>query len=103
MIPKHLVQGKKQSKCHPVVCLTGHPRSYIHFITECGDLIQALEDCHNRGMIAKFFGECNGIKHDLTMCLRAERIERTIANREKAKLRTERKEKLFKEIDEQKQ
>ncbi|CAO1631093.1 unnamed protein product [Sympodiomycopsis kandeliae] len=74
----HLVQGKQQ---------------------KCGDLIKALEECHSRGMIAKFSGQCNDIKHDLNMCLREERIQRTERNRQDAKLRTERKEKLFKSID----
>ena len=84
-------------------CRKSATHSCTHSATECGHLIKALEECHNRGMIAKFSGQCNGIKHDLDMCLRAERIERTTANRGQAKVRTERKERLFKEIDEQNQ
>lgn len=52
-------------------------------------------------MMARFFGQCNDIKHDLNMCLREERLERTAANRESAKIRTEKKEALFRRIDEE--
>lgn len=33
----------------------------------------------------KAMGMCNGAKHNLNMCLRAERLERTRKNREAAK------------------
>lgn len=40
--------------------------------TDCGELIKALEDCHAKGYMNKVLGNCNGIKHELNMCLREE-------------------------------
>lgn len=42
------------------------------FFSGCGDLIAALEECHSKGLMHRTLGMCNGIKHDLNMCLRAE-------------------------------
>ncbi|PAV23726.1 cytochrome c oxidase biogenesis cmc1 [Pyrrhoderma noxium] len=50
----------------------------------CKELIKALEECHT-SVWARYFGGCNQIKHDLNMCLRKERIERTKRNGEDAK------------------
>jgi len=38
----------------------------------CADLIEALEQCHARGMLYKFIGGCNIQKKELTQCLRKE-------------------------------
>lgn len=38
----------------------------------CGDLIRALEECHDRGMMYKLMGGCNDQKINLAVCLRAE-------------------------------
>ena len=40
--------------------------------TDCAHLIQALNECHAKGVWHKITGGCNGIKHDLNMCLRQE-------------------------------
>lgn len=39
---------------------------------DCAHLIQALNECHAKGVWHKITGGCNGIKHDLNMCLRQE-------------------------------
>jgi len=45
-------------------------------------------------------GACNSIKHDLNMCLREERLERTRMHNLKAKERNQKVEQAWKEIDE---
>lgn len=59
----------------------------------------ALEECHARGFMWKALGNCSEIKHKVNMCLRAERLARTAENREKAKAKKERIDKVFAEID----
>ena len=39
--------------------------------------MNALDECHARGFFYKAVGMCNGVKRDVTKCLRAERLERT--------------------------
>ena len=46
-------------------------------LLDCGDLIKALEECHNQGYFSRLMGSCNGIKHELNMCLREE-VRRTL-------------------------
>ncbi|KAK1927260.1 hypothetical protein DB88DRAFT_477402 [Papiliotrema laurentii] len=57
----------------------------------CGDLIAALQECHDRGILYKWSGACNSEKDALTMCLRKERIDRTTKNREESKVRNAKK------------
>ena len=59
----------------------------------------ALEECHARGFLWKAMGNCSEIKHKVNMCLRAERLERTAENREKAKAKKAKIDKIFAEID----
>lgn len=59
-----------------------------------------LDECHARGFIYKVFGGCNQAKRDVNKCLRAERLERSKANREKGRAMRERIEKAWKEVDE---
>ncbi|KAL9937936.1 hypothetical protein V8E36_003481 [Tilletia maclaganii] len=66
----------------------------------CGRLIQALSECHERGLYARMTGECNSIKNELNQCLRAERLERTQRNNASGRERREKKEQVWKEIDE---
>jgi len=58
-----------------------------------------LDECHARGFLYKAVGMCNGAKTDVNMCLRAQRLERTKANREAAKVKREQIVKTWKEID----
>lgn len=58
-----------------------------------------LDECHARGFMWKVVGMCNGAKTNVNRCLRAQRLERTAANREKAREKREEYEKKWKEID----
>ena len=60
-----------------------------------------LDECHARGFLHKMFGGCNEAKRDVNRCLRAERVERTAKNREKAKERRQKIERVWREIDEE--
>ncbi|KAI5454531.1 hypothetical protein NCC49_003429 [Naganishia albida] len=66
----------------------------------CREYIQALVECHERGLMTKLLGGCNDQKQALTMCLRQERIERTTRNREKSKLMNEKKQKAWESLEE---
>lgn len=50
----------------------------------CGELVAILDECHARGFFWKSVGMCNAAKRNVTKCLRAERLERTMKNREAA-------------------
>ena len=63
--------------------------------------MEILEECHAQGFIHKMLGNCNEAKTNLNKCLRAERLERTRLNREKAKERRALVEKVWAEIDEE--
>lgn len=65
-------------------------------------MIMALEQCHNRGFLYKASGMCNQAKHNMNMCLRAERLERTRGNHEKARAKRDKIAAVWKEIDENK-
>jgi COX assembly mitochondrial protein 2 len=47
----------------------------------------------------KTMGMCTTLKHDVNMCLRAERLDRTAKNREAAKQKREKVNARFAEID----
>jgi COX assembly mitochondrial protein 2 len=66
----------------------------------CEDVMNALEECHARGFLWKSMGMCNDAKHQVTLCLRAERIKRTATNREVAKAKREKLKQAWAEIDE---
>ena len=59
----------------------------------------ALEECHARGFLWKSMGMCSDIKLQVNKCLRAERLERTARNREQAKLKREKINAVWAEID----
>ncbi len=59
----------------------------------------ALDECHARGFLHTAMGLCNEAKRNVNQCLRAERLERTRLNREKAKVEREKIKKLWAEID----
>ena len=44
----------------------------LRALAGCGDIIRALNECHERGMLHKITGGCNGIKEQLNLCLREE-------------------------------
>lgn len=49
----------------------------------------ALDECHARGFLWKCMGMCNNAKTQVNKCLRAQRLERTKENRQKAKAKNE--------------
>ncbi|KAF2459957.1 cytochrome c oxidase biogenesis protein Cmc1-like protein [Lineolata rhizophorae] len=76
-----------------------HPHLHTKATKNCEDVIMALEECHARGFLYRAFGGCSHAKHEVNMCLRAERIERTRQNREQAKVRREKIKKVWDDID----
>jgi COX assembly protein 2 len=58
-----------------------------------------LDECHARGFLWKAVGMCNGAKTEVNKCLRAQRLERTKANREKAKEKNKEIREKWAEID----
>jgi COX assembly protein 2 len=61
----------------------------------------ALDECHARGFLWKAAGMCSNLKHEVNMCLRAERLDRTRINREIAKEKRAKYEAKWKEIDDE--
>ncbi|KAG5359837.1 COX assembly mitochondrial protein 2 [Yarrowia sp. C11] len=70
-----------------------HPQVQEERFKSCEPLIMALDECHREDFVPRAFGLCNEVKQQLTLCLRAARIEHASQNRAKA---TE-KQKLFAE------
>jgi len=60
----------------------------------------ALDECHARGFLWKSIGMCNDAKTAVNKCLRAQRLDRTKANREAAKAKNEQIRSKWAEIDE---
>ena len=61
----------------------------------------ALDQCHAQGFLHKMTGGCNDAKREVNKCLRAERLERSAKNREKARERREKIKRTWKEIDDE--
>jgi COX assembly mitochondrial protein 2 len=61
--------------------------------------MNALDECHARGFLWKSMGMCNGAKTAVNKCLRAQRLERTKANREAAKAKNQDVRAKWAEID----
>lgn len=57
----------------------------------------ALDECHARGFIYKAFGNCNDIKREVNRCLAAERYARAKRNRDQARDKRSRIEKIWAE------
>ncbi|KAF2468222.1 UPF0287-domain-containing protein [Lindgomyces ingoldianus] len=76
-----------------------HPHLHTAENKQCEEVIAALEECHARGFLWKVFGNCSDAKHKVNMCLRAQRLERTRLNREKAKEKRKHIEKVWAEFD----
>ncbi|KAI0646836.1 UPF0287-domain-containing protein [Trametes meyenii] len=97
-----LTEKKLGSHPPPSVSLQIHTR-YVSVDTDtsipivCLDFIQALDACHVDGW-SRWTGACNQAKHDLNMCLRKERIDRTTKNREDAKIRRQKTEQAWKDL-----
>jgi COX assembly protein 2 len=61
--------------------------------------MNALDECHARGFLYAAVGNCNKAKREVNKCLRAERLDRTKENREKAKIERAKREAAWAEID----
>ncbi|KAG6166777.1 hypothetical protein E4U51_003335 [Claviceps purpurea] len=57
--------------------------------TACEDLIAALEECHDKGLLHKASGACNDAKQKVIACLRQERSRVQTENRLAAKAKRE--------------
>ncbi|KAJ8983543.1 hypothetical protein NQ317_006588 [Molorchus minor] len=56
-----------------------------HLHTEkCNELVEMLRQCHVDHPIGKFFGFCNSFDHQMTKCMKAERLARRAKNIEKS-------------------
>lgn len=66
---------------------------------DCEEVMNALEECHARGFLWKSMGMCTSAKHQVNMCLRAERLDRTKENREKARQKREKVELKWADIE----
>lgn len=74
---------RKPRYVHPLRLV--EERVLINIPAGCGEVVAILDECHARGFLWKAVGMCNAAKRDVTKCLRAERLERTMRNREMAK------------------
>jgi len=92
-------------------------------ISACLKEIQAINECHARGFLARLKGDCNAAREALNLCLRKEvrqlkhvveshklgevhslcthrqRLDRTARNSENAKLRNEKKKQAWESLD----
>jgi COX assembly mitochondrial protein 2 len=70
--------------------------SALHGI-DCEEIMTALDECHARGFLWKALGQCNDIKREVNRCLGAERFKRAQRNREQAREKRQRIEKIWDE------
>lgn len=55
----------------------------------------ALDQCHAQGFLHKALGNCNDIKREVNRCLAGERYERAKRNRDDAREKRKRIEKIW--------
>lgn len=55
----------------------------------------ALDECHAKGFLWKALGNCNDIKRDVNKCLSEERYARAKRNRDQAREKRQRIEKIW--------
>ncbi|EDU50866.1 Cmc1 domain containing protein [Pyrenophora tritici-repentis] len=80
-----------------------HPHLHTEEVQKnCAEVVAALEQCHERGFLWKLTGNCTDAKHQVNMCLRGLRLERTRQNREEAKIKREKIKRVWQELDENK-
>ncbi|GJN93564.1 hypothetical protein Rhopal_006621-T1 [Rhodotorula paludigena] len=76
-----------------------HPPLADHQQTTCVEVMKSLKLCHDNYPWLKFAGACNTEKHNLNLCLRGERVERTQKNAQAAKEKRAEVQKRWKEIE----
>ncbi|KAH9815698.1 UPF0287-domain-containing protein [Teratosphaeria destructans] len=70
-----------------------------HVVQGCEEIMTALDECHAKGFLWKCMGMCSGLKTEVNKCLRAERVERTVKNREEAKEKRAKMKAIWADID----
>ncbi|RDW85045.1 hypothetical protein BP6252_02635 [Coleophoma cylindrospora] len=76
-----------------------HPHLHTKDNTACEEVMNILDECHARGFMWKAVGMCNDAKTQVNLCLRAQRLQRTAANREAAKGKRQELKQKWAEID----
>ena len=61
---------------HPPLAAHKHPGTSSlrdgKLTSDCDNIIEIFEQCHDDHPLMKFMGSCNDLKRQLTLCLRAE-------------------------------
>ncbi|KAL4884372.1 cytochrome c oxidase biogenesis protein Cmc1 like-domain-containing protein [Aspergillus karnatakaensis] len=74
-----------------------HSHLHTAYNINCEDIMTALDECHAKGFLHKALGNCNDIKRDVNKCLAGERYERAKRNRDDAREKRRRIEKIWAE------
>ncbi|KAG2218096.1 hypothetical protein INT45_000019 [Circinella minor] len=77
-----------------------HPPLAEHKHEGCLKAIQALDECHNAGLMNRFTGACNDTKKQLDECLKEEFLILRAENKAKAAAKRAKLEKIWKEMEE---
>lgn len=93
----HLHTPENISASHTITVFCRTFRLIRKLVTDCEEIMNALDECHSRGFLWKAMGQCNDIKRDVNRCLGAERAKRAKQNRDQAMERRARVEKLWAE------
>ncbi|KAL4967983.1 COX assembly mitochondrial protein [Aspergillus stella-maris] len=74
-----------------------HSHLHTPYNINCEEIMTALDECHARGFLHKALGNCNDIKRDVNKCLAGERYERAKRNRDDAREKRRRIERIWAE------
>ncbi|KAL4944030.1 cytochrome c oxidase biogenesis protein Cmc1 like-domain-containing protein [Aspergillus oleicola] len=74
-----------------------HSHLHTPYNVNCEEIMTALDECHARGFLHKALGNCNDIKRDVNKCLAGERYERAKRNRDDAREKRRRIERIWAE------
>ncbi|KAI9371995.1 UPF0287-domain-containing protein [Aspergillus egyptiacus] len=74
-----------------------HSHLHTPYNANCEEIMTALDECHARGFLHKALGNCNDIKRDVNKCLAGERYQRAKRNRDEAREKRKRIEKIWAE------
>ncbi|PWY85195.1 UPF0287-domain-containing protein [Aspergillus eucalypticola CBS 122712] len=74
-----------------------HSHLHTPYNANCEEIMTALDECHARGFIHKALGGCNDVKRDVNKCLAAERYARAKRNRDEAKEKRKKIERIWAE------
>ncbi|KAL4929268.1 COX assembly mitochondrial protein [Aspergillus undulatus] len=74
-----------------------HSHLHTPYNVNCEEIMTALDECHAKGFLHKALGNCNDIKRDVNKCLAGERYERAKRNRDDAREKRRRIERIWAE------